>query len=405
MERQNYYFDIFDKYIHCDMSLVLWISWWPDSMFMFYILEKYLIQIGFDLQKLHIAHFNHNFRRESFDEFIILQNTFSKYKFHSQTFQWDSFTESNLRKARHKFFSEILDWINWDKVLLLWHNLTDRIETTFLNMLRWSSKQWLLNMRMFETAKNYYIFRPLLDTPKDIIIQECYNNWIEYFIDKTNFDSKVSLRNKLRNGPINDLIKLWNKNKDWNNKFFDSFRNFYNLIDSWNDSRIDLQNLILDENWKADYWYKLLSPLDSIQTLVNLLKKLELYNNISKNNLEEIYNYLIKSNDWYKYFNGVYFFKSHGNIYIIKWPLLFWQKRFADIKKIIKIWYISIRNYNISIDKEEYLGWELGFFNSFDPIIRWKLKKVFINKKIPIFNRMFTLVIVKENKILKIYYK
>ena len=341
MERQNYYFDIFDKYIHCDMSLVLWISWWPDSMFMFYILEKYLIQIGFDLQKLHIAHFNHNFRRESLDEFFILQNKFSKYKFHSQTFQWDSFTESNLRKARHKFFSEILDWINWDKVLLLWHNLTDRIETTFLNMLRWSSKQWLLNMRMFETAKNYYIFRPLLDTPKDIIIQECYNNWIEYFIDKTNFDSKVSLRNKLRNGPINDLIKLWNKNKDWNNKFFDSFRNFYNLIDSWNDSRIDLQNLILDENWKADYWYKLLSPLDSIQTLVNLLKKLELYNNISKNNLEEIYNYLIKSNDWYKYFNGVYFFKSHGNIYIIKWPLLFWQKRFADIKKIIKIWYIS----------------------------------------------------------------
>lgn len=405
MERKSLYYAHFDKYLHSNMNFVLWISWWPDSMFMFFVLEKYLISIWFDLANLHIAHFNHRFRSESSDEVFILKDKFSKYNFHTQEYNWNNFSESDLRKARHEFFQQVLDNIQWEKVLVLWHNLTDRIETTFLNMLRWASKEWLLNMKMFEKQSKYSVFRPLLDTPKDKIIEFCNDLWITYFTDWTNLDNSVSLRNELRNLPIKQLIQLSHKSKDWNTKFFDSFRNLYSILDDEIDKKVLLEEIELDENWNADYWYKLITQLDNIQSLVNLFKQLWIYKNISKNNLDEIYNFLTKCNSGYKHFNWVYFFRSHGLSYIIKWPLLFWQKRFADIKKIIKIWYISIQNYNINIDKEEYLNWELGFFNSFDATIRWKLKKAFINKKIPIFKRMFTLVIVKDSKVLKIYHK
>ncbi|MEF2176203.1 MAG: tRNA lysidine(34) synthetase TilS [Candidatus Absconditabacteria bacterium] len=405
MELESLFYKHFEKYLHSNMSFVLGISGGPDSMFMFFVLEKYLISIGFDLANLHIAHFNHRFRSESFGEVSILKDKFSNYNFHTQEYNGVNFTESDLRKARHEFFNQVLDNIQGDKVLVLGHNLTDRIETTFLNMLRGSSKEGLLNMKMYEKHKTYSIFRPLLDTPKDKIIDYCNDLGITYFTDLTNLDNSVSLRNKLRNGPIEQLIQLSNKSKDGNNKFFDSFRNLYSILDDEVENKIVLEEIELDENWNADYGFKLISQLENIQSLVNLFKQLRIYNNISNKNLLEIYNFLIKCNRGYKLFKGVYFFRSHGQTYIIKGPLLFWQKRFADIKKIIKIGYISIRNYNINIDKEEYLDCELGFFNSFDATIRGKLKKAFINKKIPIFKRMFTLVIVKDNKILKIYHK
>lgn len=293
-----------------NVKKIIWLSWWPDSMYLEYIIEK-----QFWKKNILIAHFNHKFRKESDKEEQFLKNYFKKkwIDFVSEVYNWIDFRESTLRRYRYDFFKK-LGW--WKYNLYLWHNLTDRIETTFLNISRWTWLKWFLNMKKID--KKNKIIRPLLDMSKKEIQDLCDENDIPYFIDKTNFDNKISKRNLIRNEIFPLFEQLW-----WD--FVKNFNTIYQQIETILPN-FNIEKYLIKLN---DNFYKLILPNKNLDYFVRELFDYFWWYNFRKWVIYEIIDYINKAKWWwFKRYKDLYFIKKHNNIYV--WyklnDLEIWQK-------------------------------------------------------------------------------
>ena len=293
-----------------NVKKIIWLSWWPDSMYLEYIIEK-----QFWKKNILIAHFNHKFRKESDKEEQFLKNYFKKkwIDFVSEVYNWIDFRESTLRRYRYDFFKK-LGW--WKYNLYLWHNLTDRIETTFLNISRWTWLKWFLNMKKID--KKNKIIRPLLDMSKKEIQDLCDANDIPYFIDKTNFDNKISKRNLIRNEIFPLFEQLW-----WD--FVKNFNTIYQQIETILPN-FNIEKYLIKLN---DNFYKLILPNKNLDYFVRELFDYFWWYNFRKWVIYEIIDYINKAKWWwFKRYKDLYFIKKHNNIYV--WyklnDLEIWQK-------------------------------------------------------------------------------
>ena len=119
-------------------------------------------------------------------------------------------------------------------MLITWHHLSDRIESTFLHMLRWCSTDGFVSM--IKEEKNSHLFegtilRPLLSLSKRYILSLCNKYHIPYVIDTSNQDTTMSKRNKLRHDIIEPLLSLANKNTTQENTFEKSIKQIYGEIE------------------------------------------------------------------------------------------------------------------------------------------------------------------------------
>lgn len=284
--------------INKEKKIILWISWWPDSMFLYnFIKEK------FEKRKIIIAHFNHKFRKEADFEENFLKDFFGKewIVFHSKSYDWTDFREWTLRKERYNFFKKLW-W--WKYYLVLWHNLTDRIETTFLNISRWTGLKGFLNMK--EIDENLKIYRPLIEIEKSKIQKLCDENKIPYFLDASNLDSNISKRNMLRNEILPSFSKVWLD-------FYKNFNKIYKQIENI------LPNINIENHLEtADNWiYKLLLPQENIDYFVReLLEYFQVYD-FRSNVIPEIINYIKNAKWWgFKKYNNLIIFKKNNIIYV-----------------------------------------------------------------------------------------
>jgi hypothetical protein len=108
-------------------------------------------------------------------------------------------------------------------------------------------------------------------------------------------------------------------------------------------------------------------------------------------------------NTGYKYINWVYFFKSYGDIFIIKWEVLFWKKNIEEEKKINSIWLYVLWDFNIEINKKEYKNHILRFYKEWDKIYSKSITKYLNNNKIPIFWRKFIPLMVYKDIVKKVF--
>jgi tRNA(Ile)-lysidine synthase len=124
--------------------------------------------------------------------------------------------------------------------LVFGHNLTDRIESTFLNLLRGANLNGFLAMQVQEDHHllsglsaeiGTKVLRPLLEITKDEITNICERNKIPFITDPTNKDTTTSLRNKLRNKVLPELYKLANKQTKTTNSFIESMKNIYRQLE------------------------------------------------------------------------------------------------------------------------------------------------------------------------------
>jgi tRNA(Ile)-lysidine synthase TilS/MesJ len=106
-------------------------------------------------------------------------------------------------------------------VLIIGHNLTDRIETSLMNMRRGCQVRGFVNMKVQEGKKwsksgqkvvkdqilhthypslvtRYHFLRPLLQYSKKQVQEYCDEHKIPYMIDASNADITVSQRNRIR---------------------------------------------------------------------------------------------------------------------------------------------------------------------------------------------------------------
>lgn len=188
-----------------NQKVLIWFSGGPDSVATYDILYNFFKQQGRDIDNIFLAYFDHGIREESKKESDYISHNYDHVLLGK--FAWSSHDEATLRKGRREFFENIIS-NNAFKFFITWHNLTDRYETTLLNMIRWSDLWWFVNMRQVEGRDRYTIIRLLIHTTKMDIQKYCDSKNLHYFVDKTNFDENISLRNKIRKYIIWFLDKI-----------------------------------------------------------------------------------------------------------------------------------------------------------------------------------------------------
>ena len=101
------------------------------------LVYKFFLQQKLGLQNLILVHCNHKVRTESDQEAKFLATFFKDAKFHIVTRKGKlpKINEESLRERRYAEFTKLAKKYK-ATTLILGHNLTDRIESTFLNMLR-----------------------------------------------------------------------------------------------------------------------------------------------------------------------------------------------------------------------------------------------------------------------------
>lgn len=402
-------FNKLSKNIFSNTKVLVAVSGWPDSMLTSVLIYKYFLENKFDLDNLFFVHCNHKTRVETDDEEKFIRSFFDGLNLYVSCYSWSEKWENILRERRYKEFNEIIKKNKID-FLITWHNLTDRIESTFMNMCRWAWLNWFLSMKFLD--KNNLIdwakiLRPLLSFTKKQIEKFCDNQNISYAIDNTNFDENTSFRNKIRLSILPQLAEISNKNDDISCSFFESMKQIYNDIES-NQNKLDLWNFIEIKKspyrnadfaflWDIPFWF-----IDE-NILLAVLRKFNVYLDVTKNTLQDFLDFFHEAEQWYKYINWAYFFISNGKIYIIKAKQNFREKNIEKEILIDKIWNVKIWKNFVNINSNEFIGKTLRYPKIWDKFGSKSWWKYCINKKIPIFWRNFTPVIANWNQILKYF--
>ena len=126
---------------------------------------------------IHIAHCNHKIRPESEDEAKFMSEFFSSLDFHLfERKNLENNDENSLRNRRYSQFSSLQESTK-SAFVFLGHHLNDRVESTFLNLMRGSGINGFLNMREVEEhhllPSGCKVCRPLLNISKKEILNIC----------------------------------------------------------------------------------------------------------------------------------------------------------------------------------------------------------------------------------------
>ena len=382
-------------------DIILAISWWADSMLAATYVLFYYYTNKLDFSHIHIAHCNHKIRKESEEEAEFMKKFFDWLDLH--VFERDtslSEDENSLRNRRYSQFSS-LQKSTKSSYVFVGHHLNDRVESTFLNLLRWSWINGFLNMHKIEEhhllPKWCKVCRPLLDVSKSDILNICNNVWIPYFEDKTNLDNSVSKRNYIRNQIINPLSK--------DSKFLESFSTIYTQIENfgkkWNVNLINMPNF---PAWNAEYSYLWNNDILSCDEndLFELFKHLRIQ--ASSQLINEWKWRLNNWENWYKYIAWTYFFIHEKQLYIIKADKDFWERK-IDNNPITVESMNSIEYYwfNLNIPRDELIWSEIRLPEEGD-IFAWKKwSRWTLNQKIPMWWRNWIPLAIKNGKVIHMW--
>lgn len=392
------------KNIKSDYKVLVAVSWWSDSILLSTLLRNFFLHNNLNTNNIYFIHLNHNTRKNNIKDEIFIK----------EFFKWTNLiiktrgnnlekTENNLRNRRYK---EIKKTAKDNKIdlILFGHNLTDRIESSMMNMLRWCGLKWLQSMWIIQNHHllDKQVLKPLLDLTKNEITLICKKYNISHIKDETNDDPKTSLRNLIRIKILPQIYKLSNKKNNLTNSFIKSFQNIYWQLDQEQKNPNILKDMIKSPYRNCRFWYELniFKKLINQEHLLDIIKKLWIYKNVNSNFIKELHNFILNKENWFKYFNQTYFWISHNKIYIIWASKNFWTKTIDKKLTINKLWKISLWKLNIGIDKKDLIWCILRFPQAWDRFKNKTWNQYCISQKIPIFWRNFIPVVEKDWKII-----
>lgn len=204
------------KLIENNDKLLLGVSGGPDSISMLDILNEIKndnkMNINFEIA---VAHLNHMIRDEAKEDELYVRKYCAKngIEFHSKSIDIIEYANNNKigieeagRKIRYKFFNEVLEKSNSNKIAIA-HNKNDNVETIIMNIIRGTG---ISGLKGIEAKRGKYI-RPLIKCGREEIEKYCKENSLAPRIDKTNFENEYT-RNKIRNIVIPYIKKDFNPN-------------------------------------------------------------------------------------------------------------------------------------------------------------------------------------------------
>lgn len=319
-------------------KLAIGLSGGSDSMFLSAILASFWEKKQWNPDQLFFLHCNHQLREESEQEAIFLEKFFTDWNFHLFIREKaENSREAELRNRRYACFHE---FCSKEKIfsLALGHNLTDRVETTMLHMLRGCGISGFLNMQfqsVHALLPEMQVIRPLLLLTKQAIEQACYRFQLPFVQDQTNFKSEVSLRNRIRNEFLLPLSELGMKTEE-NSCFFESRKEIYRHWEKKENPNVEKWLFPLKKSpyWNADEAFERVVPRsllteDVLYQLGKLLgfptKRAELLMMLPR---------LQRGQEGFRQLGAWTLFLAHQQIFLIKGKARFREKE-LKLEKII----------------------------------------------------------------------
>lgn len=193
-------------------KIVLGVSGGPDSISMLNILYELKEKLGISLI---VCHINHGLRKnakrdEEYVKTYCENRNIEFYVLHADIANQAKIEKKGLeetgREIRYKFFNEILNKTNSNKIAIA-HNKNDNAETIIMNILRGTG---INGLRGIEPKNKLYI-RPLIEIDRSKIEKYCIEEKLNPVKDETNDENEYN-RNKVRNIVIPYVKKEFNPN-------------------------------------------------------------------------------------------------------------------------------------------------------------------------------------------------
>ena len=185
------------EYFKKHSKVVLALSGGLDSMFLFHLLSTYQEELEIELI---LAHVNHKQRTESDweeDELRKLADV-ARLPIYITSFSGE-FSEARAREFRYDFFRKIMKDVG-ATALATAHHADDQVETILMRFIRGSRLRHLIGIKENQVVDDIEIIRPLLHFHKKDFLP------VFHFEDQTNQENTY-FRNRIRNKYLPELEK------------------------------------------------------------------------------------------------------------------------------------------------------------------------------------------------------
>lgn len=285
--------------------------------------------------------------------------------------------EGWAREVRYKYFVELANELKINNVLIA-HNEDDLIETFLIQKKRRGIVSYYgLNKEI--QIENVKFLRPLLNYKKEDLLKYCNNYNVHYGFDFSNFDTKY-LRNNLRR---NIVVKLTNTERH-------NLLNEIKILNEKNLLNIELLRNVFSQKYLETCKLIELSKENLQLCVINYLNYKNIYLEISKGFINELYSLIRTKKSWHKITqNGIILSIDYGyfGVYKIKEDSL---NKITINKNSSK--FEILKNSSYEIKNNLPLNSKVKFKNGTK-----KLGRCFIDWKIPYPLRMVWPIVVNEN--------
>ena len=193
-------------------NVIIGVSGGPDSLCLLFLMYQYSKRVGFSVSAVH---FNHKIRGEKADEdeafvkevcdYLKIKCIIARADIPALAKKSGLSVEETGRIMRYKAFAKAAQAVGG--VIAVAHHMDDNAETILLNLARGSSVKGLTGIQEVGELEGCTVIRPLIKGTHAQIMEFLDSNELRYMEDETNLDLSYA-RNRIRHNIIPELEQV-----------------------------------------------------------------------------------------------------------------------------------------------------------------------------------------------------